>query len=132
MTTNKPLQGADTEAAEVAAMAVRAWRNLALRLTPIIGVRGFHVLYARSVHLTQSTFPWLASVPAQSDATESHLTGLRQSLEGEHSVLAADAQRALLLTFTGLLNSLIGEVLTARLLEAAAPDERSQESSNDQ
>jgi hypothetical protein len=117
------------EATSVAENAVDAWRNLAKRLTPIIGEQGFHVLYARSLHLTRSAFPSLASLPVQSDATESYLASLKQSLEREQPTLAEDAHRALLLTFSGLLNSLIGEVLAARLLEP--PEERFQEPGDD-
>ena len=105
---------------------MHAWRNLAKRLTPIIGERGFHVLYVRSLHLTQRNFPSLPSAPLQSDNTESSLAILKQSLERQHPTLAEDAHRALLLTFTGLLNSLIGEILAARLLEAPS-DEHSPE-----
>jgi hypothetical protein len=117
-----------------AEMAVRAWRRLAERLTPIIGERGFCVLYARSLILTQADFPFLLLPPPQSDTQEPFFVNLRQSLE-LHPALAADANRALLLTFTGLLDSLIGKVLTARLVKEPPPDgsagERSQESSND-
>ena len=123
----------ETEASEVAERAVRAWERLATRLAPIIGERGFRVLYERSVHLTQSAFPWLA--PPDEPQQDSFLAILRQSLERQHPTLAADAHRALLLTFTGLLNSLIGEVLTTRLMQAEPLDrgaaERAQESSND-
>ncbi|MGZ8230884.1 MAG: hypothetical protein ACXWUS_14700 [Burkholderiales bacterium] len=115
-------------------MAIRAWQGLAERLTPIIGERGFRVLYARSLHLTQPAFPCLLSAKTQSVAPEPFFTPLRQSLE-LHPALAADANRALLLTFTGLLDSLIGDELTARLIHDApsgrSVEGRSQESSND-
>jgi hypothetical protein len=129
-------QGAGPEgrAEGSADMAVRAWRRLAERLSPIIGERGFRVLYARSLLLAQPDFPFLLLPPPGSDAQESFFASLKQSLEG-HPALAADADRALLLTFTGLLNSLIGEGLTARLVHDAPPDAsaegHSQESNND-
>ena len=130
-----PTQGAGPEgpAEEAIEMAV-AWQRLAGRLSPIIGERGFRVLFARSLHLTQPAFPCLSPPEPRSDAVESPFESLRQCLE-LHPTLAADANRALLLTFTGLLNSLIGEVLTARIVRDAPPDGsaegRSQESSND-
>jgi hypothetical protein len=124
--------GSDVPAGEVAEMALHAWQGLAKRLTPIVGERGFRVLYARSLYLTQAAFPCLSPPAAPPDATEPIFASLRQSLE-RHPTLAADANRALLLTFTGLLNSLIGEVLTARLVQEApsdgSTDGRSQESS---
>ena len=131
-----PTQGAGPErrAEGSAEMAVRAWQRLAERLTPIIGERGFRVLYARSLLLTQAAFPFLLPPSPQSDAQESFFASLKQSLE-RHPALAADADRTLLLTFTGLLNSLIGAGLTARLVHDAPPgasaEGRSQESSND-
>jgi hypothetical protein len=114
--------GPDTPAEAVAEIAVRAWQRLADRLTVVIGERGFRVLYGRSVHLIRADFPWLAPPSPQSDAPEPLFAGLRQSLEVKQPALAADAQRALLRTFTGLLGSLIGEVLTARLVREALPD----------
>lgn len=127
--------GSDKPAEAVAEIAVGAWQGLADRLAAVIGERGFRVLYARSVHLTQAEIPWLSPPSPQSDAPEPLFAGLKQSLELQQPALAADAQRALLRTFTGLLGSLIGEVLTARLVREAladgGTDGRSQESSND-
>jgi hypothetical protein len=114
--------GSDKPAEAIAEIAVCAWQGLADRLAAVIGERGFRALYARSVHLTQAEFPWLSPPSPQSDAPEPLFAGLKQSLEREQPALAADAQRALLRTFTGLLGSLIGEVLTARLVREALPD----------
>jgi hypothetical protein len=114
--------GPDKPAEAIAEIAVRAWQGLADRLAAVIGERGFRVLYARSVHLTQAQFPWLLPPSPQSDSPEPLIAGLRQSLELQQPALAADANRALLRTFTGLLGSLVGEVLTARLVREALPD----------
>ena len=125
--------GPQPSAEEIAQSAVCAWQALAERLSPIIGERGFQVLLVRSIHLTRSDFPFLLLPPPEHDALASLFASLKQSLE-RHAALAADADRALLLTFTGLLNSLIGEGLTARLVEGASdasPGGRSQESSNE-
>jgi len=123
----------ETKASEVAEMAVRVWESLATRLAPIIGERGFRVLFARSVQVTQSTFHWLA-LPDESSQS-SFFASLRESLEREQPAVALDAHRALLLTFTRSLNALIGEVLTVRLLQASGPEgsanAHSQELSND-
>ena len=134
---NMPSQRARPEgqAEEVAETAVRAWQGLADRLSPIIGERGFSALYARSLHLTQDAYPWLSLPPPQSPASEPFFASLRLSLELQDPTVAADAHRALLRTFTGLLNSLIGKVLTARLVQEApldgSTDGRSQEFRND-
>ncbi|MGZ8267194.1 MAG: hypothetical protein ACXW20_06750 [Burkholderiales bacterium] len=120
------------QAEEVAELAVCAWQSLADRLSPIIGKRGFRALYARSLHLNQDAYPWLSLPPPQSPASEPFFGSLRRSLGLQDPTVAADAHRALLRTFTGLLNSLIGKVLTARLVQEAplegSSDGRSQES----
>lgn len=74
--------------------------------------------------------------PALSGADASALpfSGLEESLRNQHPMVAEDAHRVLLTTFTALLNSLIGETLTARLVHDSrdgAIAGRPQESSND-
>ena len=118
--SDAPERGTDAKA--TAEAASRTWHEIALRLTPIIGERGFRVLYARSVHLAQSTFPWLIP-PAESDQMGSYFTSLCESLERQQPAIAADAQRALLLTFTESLNALIGGALTTRLLPCVPNDD---------
>lgn len=112
--------GPEGQAEGPAEVAVRAWQRLAEQLSPLIGERGFRVLYARSIHLTQGAFPCLSVPSSQADMQESFLASLKQSLEC-HPALAEDAHRALLGTFTGLLSALIGEVLTARFVQEAPP-----------
>jgi hypothetical protein len=135
--SNMPSQGTppDRQTQDVVESAVRAWQGLAERLSPIIGEGGFRALYARSMHLTQAAFPWLSVLSPQSRASEPLFASLRQSLELQNPTLAAEAHRALLLTFTGLLGSLIGGVLAARLVQEAPPDSStdgaSEASSND-
>lgn len=112
----------ENDSKEIAATAVDACGRLAVRLAPVIGERGFYTVFARAVHLARGTFPWLASSPPQAGTTESLFAALRQSLEAQHPTAAADAHRMLLLSFTSLLSSLIGEPLTDRLLNARAAD----------
>ena len=47
----------------VAEAAVVLWAQMATKIISIVGEGGFHSLYARSVFLTQSDFPWLAACP---------------------------------------------------------------------
>lgn len=111
--------GADSSA--IADAAVRTWTRAASVLAPLIGEGGMRALYTRSLHLTRSTFPWLATVeePAQVDAP---FTDLRASLEHREPVEAIDASTALLVTFAELLVTLIGEALSMRLLSSAWAD----------
>ena len=87
----------------------------------MIGDAGLNAVCARSVHLTQREFSWLA--PADSagprDAPFAHV---RLSLEGQDPAVATDAAIAVLATFGELLALFIGESLTTRLLREAWPN----------
>jgi hypothetical protein len=111
-----------SDAKAVAETAFKRWEEIAVRIAPIIGERGFRVLYARSVHLVQASFSWLAP-PAVPEQPHSFFATLTESLERQPPRVAADAQRALLLTFTQLLHAFIGGALTSRLLQSALPDD---------
>jgi hypothetical protein len=118
-------------AAQIAAAALRTWKETHLRLSPVIGDQGFVLLYKRSVHLTSSSFPWLANEPGK-DAVpvppfnaplEVHLRELAERLERVTPEQAAQASRAIFSTFTQLLNVLIGVGLTTHLLASVAPED---------
>lgn len=128
------IAGPERSAQEVAELAARAWQELAERLTPIIGERGFGSLYTRSLHLTQKDFPWMALAQSGMDASVLPFSSLKESLQHQHPAPAEDANRRLLTTFTTLLSSLIGETLTARLVHGSRDGVhagRPQESGND-
>jgi hypothetical protein len=131
--SDQPACVADAKA--VAEAASKRWEEIAERIAPIIGERGFRALYARSIHLAQASFPWLAP-PAGPEQAHSFFATLTESLERQPPRVAADAQRALLLTFTQLLGAFIGGALTSRLLQSAPPDgdadKPAQENSHDE
>lgn len=91
---------------------------MATQLIAIVGVSGFDSLYARGVSLTQARFPWLAA-SAASAPVDDRFADLKASLEDKTPELACEASRLLLITFTDILASLIGEPLTARILDTA-------------
>lgn len=103
----------DTRAVAEATLSI--WRQVAAQLSPVIGARGVDVLFSRSLHLTSNTFPWLASVGDKADNT-SPLASFMARLEAREAAEAAEASYALLVTFTKLLATLIGDSLTKRLL----------------
>jgi hypothetical protein len=111
--------GAGAEA--VAEEAVRTWDQIARQLVPIIGEGGFRALYARGLHLTRSTYPWLAATQEPEQAS-TPFTGLRMSLERREFTEAKDASDALLVTFTELLATFIGPGLTSRILLSVRGD----------
>ena len=103
---------------EVADTAIDLWEQMAAQIISIIGEGGFDSLYRRSVFLTQSTYPWLAAVSLQSKI-DLRFTDLKISFEGQTPEQASIANSHLLITFTDILASLIGEQLTIRLLRSA-------------
>lgn len=106
------------ETPNVAEVAVAAWERLAMQLISIIGEGGFNALYLRSVFLTQATFPNLVT-SLKSPKSEHHFSKLKTSLEQCTPGQAMAANRLLLITFTDILASLIGEQLTNSILYKA-------------
>jgi len=94
------------------------WGSLADQLIAIVGDAGFDSLFARSVFLAQSTFPWLTE-PEDSPPKDHRFTDLKANLEQQPPELAMEANRVLLIIFTDTLASLIGEPLTERVLNSA-------------
>ena len=103
---------------KVADAAINLWEQMATQITSIVGEDGFNSLYTRSVLLTLSTFPWLAAA-SLSPQTDHRFAELKISLEGQTPEQARAANSLLLITFTDILASLIGEQLTIRLLRSA-------------
>lgn len=109
---------AEQHTEKVADTAINLWEQVATQIISIVGEGGFDSLYARSVFLTQSKFPWLAASSGSPQA-DHRWADLKTSLEGETSALAIEANGLLLITFTDILASLVGEPLTARILNSA-------------
>jgi hypothetical protein len=94
------------------------WRLVEAQLVPVIGTRGLDVLFRRALHQTTTAFPWLAA-SVDRGGSAGPLPSLMACLATQHTAAAAAAAEALLLTFTELLTTLIGESLTERLLAPA-------------
>ena len=104
--------------------AIDLWELMATQIISTVGVGGFTSLYARSVYLAQSTFPWLRD-GSLTPETGSRFTELKTSLDEQTPVIAREANCLLLITFTDILASLIGEHLTASILRSAWGDDAS-------
>jgi hypothetical protein len=98
--------------------AVFVWEQMATQIISIVGEGGFNSLYSRSLALTQSTFFWLEFDP-HSSQTERRFEELKMCLERQTSKHAREANFLLLITFTDILASLIGEQLTTSILRLA-------------
>jgi len=105
-----PEKGADA--------AIGLWEQMATQIISLVGEGGFNSLYARSVFLTQSTFPWLTA-SALSPQADHRFAQLKTSFEGQTPAEVHAANRLLLITFTDILAALIGEQLTTRILRLA-------------
>ncbi|TFW15883.1 hypothetical protein E4L96_17395 [Massilia arenosa] len=94
------------------------WQRLTIHLSPLIGETGFSALYGRAARLQSARHAWLTA-PQASQSAEALLATLQGDLMMAPHGTAAEANAALLDTFTQLLAGLIGEALTIRLLVAA-------------
>ena len=103
------------DASAVAEATLSTWHQVAARLAPVIGARGVDVLFSRALHLTSTAFPWLAMAGVHRD-NPAPLASFRACLEARETAVAAEASYALMVTFTELLATLIGESLMERLL----------------
>ena len=105
----------------VADASIILWEQMAVQIISIVGEEGFDSLFARSLFLSQSTFPWLAAnfLPK----VEHRFAELKESLEGQAPAQASEANSLLLITFTDILASLIGESLITRILHLSWGDD---------
>lgn len=98
--------------------AILLWEKLAAEVISIIGEGGFDSLYQRSGYLVQQAYQCLAPC-LQSAPAEHRFADLKASLENDVSPLMNDANCELLITFTDIMATLIGEALTTGILRTA-------------
>jgi len=98
--------------------AIGLWEQAATQIISIVGEGGFDSLYARSMFLSRSTCPWLVAT-SESQQSDHRFVNLKTSLEGQTPARICEANSQLLITFTDILASLIGESLTAHILDSA-------------
>jgi hypothetical protein len=105
--------------------ALKLWEQMAAEIISIVGESGFNSLYSRSIFLSQSTYPWLVA-SSESLRIDQRLAILIMSFEVQTPNQASDANSLLLVTFTDILASLIGEKLTTTILRSAWGKEASE------
>jgi hypothetical protein len=114
--------GTDKSSRAIAAAARRLCEHFARQVAPLVGKGGVAAICARTLSVTQRHFPPVE--PLRSAAEGSALfEQLQAILERQQPRLAPRAAVAVLTTIGGLLDSLIGESLTTRLLCEAWPDD---------
>ncbi len=105
---------------KIADSAMSHWEKLADEIISVVGEAGFVSLYERSVHLAQSTFPWLPTSFSPLQPAHSHrFAELGVRLADQTPAHARAAHSLLLTIFTDILVSLIGEQLTSSILRTA-------------
>jgi hypothetical protein len=110
-----PSVGRGTEASKIAAATVSTWQEIDAALCPIIGRGGVAALYNRSLSLVGSTYPWFAGLH-EDVQTPLDLTALKSVLAQQSSATATAGGDALLQTFCSLVTSLIGPLLTEKIV----------------
>ncbi len=98
--------------------AIELWEQLATEIISIVGENGFNSLYSRSIFLTQSTFPWIAA-SSESLQIDQRFATLKMDFGRQTLAQASEANSLMLVTFTDILVSLIGEQLTTTILCSA-------------
>jgi hypothetical protein len=98
--------------------AVAIWVSLANKFGPLIGHASVAMLVARSLAAHRTAFPWLDPVDAPG-MTQAPYPALRSVLESRSPDEVVTVTRAMLATYTGLLDRLIGARLAGQLVRAA-------------
>lgn len=107
--------GDSPDALAIARAASEVWLLMTARLIPVIGDNGVESILNQSLRLTGIVFPWLAdSNPALGHAA--FPARIMELMAGREAIVALQATSFLLITFTELLATLIGNSLTRRLL----------------
>jgi hypothetical protein len=102
---------------------LRPWRRISGQLVSLIGESGFCALLGRALRTMAVRYEWL-SVDVTPKSIDGLLSVLERDLAGVEPAVAGIANAEMLNTFTRQLSSLIGEALTARLLEQATASEQ--------
>lgn len=91
------------------------WHQVASQLSPIIGQQGVCSLFNRALHLASKHYAWLLIAKDYAPG-EDPPSSLKAWFESPEATSATEANYLLLVTFTDLLASLIGDFLTNQLL----------------
>ena len=91
------------------------WAEIDGRLSALIGHRGVEALFSRSIHVTRTTAASLEGLGESTDGTVSY-GEVASRLSALEPARAREVSLSLLLSFTDLLSSRVGDSLTERLL----------------
>ena len=97
---------------------IMLWERMSIEIVALVGEGGFNSLYERCISLTQIAFPWLVVSPSL-HKIDHRFAELRLRFEEQSIVQINAANNQLLIKFTDLLASLIGEQITVVILHTA-------------
>ncbi|HEY8605836.1 MAG TPA: hypothetical protein VIM12_01820 [Noviherbaspirillum sp.] len=108
-------------AADDGVHALRRWRQLSVKLVPLVGDAGFTALYARALRLAAADQPGITV-----DETARTIDALFRILDQDLAAAAGGnaANTRLIEIFTGLLAALVGDALTNSILASAWVEEQ--------
>ena len=101
-----------------ASQMMAPWRRISEHLVPLIGELGFCALFGRAARLLAARYVWI-DADASSKSAVALLAALEQAMGAIDPAEARIANDELLAIFTRQLSALVGDALTARLLETA-------------
>jgi len=108
-------------AAAATAVADRIYEKVKLNLCPVVGENGFTAVFGRSVKQTKRLFACLKEIDTQGTDTAT-IVQLCACLKEQTPVAVLEIVEAILASFIRLLDTLIGERLTWKLLRNAWPE----------
>ena len=96
------------------------WQRLARKFVPLIGPSSVQLIVGRCIQSNQGAFPWLGLFSTPGMSTPPY-DGLRAALERATGGDVYAATCAMLATYVGQLNTLIGVRLTEQFLRSTFP-----------
>jgi hypothetical protein len=107
--------GGAKDATSIAEASINTWREVTIRLAPIIGGGGVDALFNRSLTIAARAHPWLSHAKGSNDCA-TPADRFRTNLETRDASSALEASAVVMGVFYQMLETLIGELLTERLL----------------
>lgn len=113
--------------AQVVDAAVSAWAELRTYLVKLVGIHGYNALGDRAIALAKRENGWIGSMRINPDGS---WEGLAESVP-QDPASAFEGFVTLMTQFLGLLNTLIGEALTLRLVKEVWPQAQMEQAPSD-
>jgi hypothetical protein len=107
--------GGAKDATAISEASIKVWSEVSTRLAPIIGSEGVEALFNRSLTIAARANPWLAH-PLGSNDSATPMVRFRTNLEHRDPISALEVSGVVMGIFYSMLETLIGESLTERLL----------------